>query len=118
LGDISGKPDNFEKARSVEQSRGDAVGDLTPRSSLKGSNNLIRELGAADPKKPIKVPKINTEKMQNFTNLKNVTDWKQLTAAAVKNAGVKDAEELYTKMPHLFQKPTGKGKHRGPGTPK
>jgi surface protein len=118
LGDISGKPDNFEKARSVEQSRGDAVGDLTPRSSLKGSNYLIRELGAADPKKPIKVPKINTEKMQNFTNLKNVTDWKQLTAAAVKNAGVKDAEELYTKMPHLFQKPTGKGKHRGPGTPK
>lgn len=47
---ISGKPDDYKISRTVEQSRGDAVGDLTPRSSLKGSNNPKDPKDPKDPK--------------------------------------------------------------------
>jgi len=112
LGDISGKPDNFEKARSVEQSRGDAVGDLTPRSSLKGS----KDTGPPQKEpKPIRVPNINREKMENFTNLPKGTDWKKLTAKAIElTENANNAEELFQKKPHLFLQ-QGQGKNEKGG---
>ena len=114
LGRISGKPDDYKRSRTVDEARGDAVGDLTPRSSLKGSNYQPgSEKPAPGEPKPIRVPNINRDNMASFTGLPKETNWKELLDAAIKRKNAKDAEELFRRKPDLFQKSQETGGKKG-----
>jgi surface protein len=103
LKDISGKPDDYKRSRSVKEARKDALSTSRASSDYQPGSETS---GAADPK-PIRVPNINREKMENFTNLPKGTDWKKLTEAAIKKKNAKDVEDLFQQRPDLFQKPKG-----------